>query len=149
MSPSIEKTPSVTTRISRYGSPAGPPVSARPRARASASFARKSPMSLWPNTTRGALLIRMPSMIEAWLSASETIRSFSPVTTGMTPVFAVKPDWNVRTASVCLNAARSDSSFSWKVMSPAMVRTAPEPAPNSWTAAIAAALSFGCVVRPR
>ena len=30
-------------------------------------------------------------MIEAWLSASETIRSLSPVIVGITPVFAVKP----------------------------------------------------------
>ena len=35
----------------------------------------------------------MPSMIEAWLSASETIRSVSPVIVGMTPVLAVNPDW--------------------------------------------------------
>ena len=40
----------------------------------------------------------MPSMIEAWLSASDTIRSVSPVIVGITPVFAVNPDWKVRTA---------------------------------------------------
>jgi hypothetical protein len=38
-------------------------------------------------------------MIEAWLRASETIRSCSPVMTGMIPVFAVKPDWKVSVAS--------------------------------------------------
>ena len=70
-------------------------------------------------------------MIEAWLSASETIRSVSPVIVGMTPVLAVKPDWNVRTASVCLNAASSASSSSWRVIVPAIVRTAPSPTPNS------------------
>ena len=41
-------------------------------------------------------------MIEAWLSASDTIRSVSPVIVGMTPVFAVKPDWKVRTAGALL-----------------------------------------------
>ena len=46
-------------------------------------------------------------MIEAWLSASETIRSCSPVIVGMTPVLAVKPDWKVSTASVSLKAASS------------------------------------------
>ena len=44
----------------------------------------------------------MPSMIEAWLRASETIRSVSPVIVGMTPVLAVKPDWKVRTAGDAL-----------------------------------------------
>ena len=56
---------------------------------------------------RGAFDRRMPSMIEAWLRASETIRSVSPVIVGMTPVLAVKPDWKVRTAGTSLNAASS------------------------------------------
>src|SRR6185436_4962499 len=64
-------------------------------------------------------------MIEAWLSASETIRSSSPVIVGMTPVFAVKPLWNVRTASVPLNSARSRSSSSWRSIVPAIVRAEP------------------------
>ena len=55
---------------------------------------------------RGAFDSRIPSMIEAWLSASETIRSVSPVTVGMTPVLAVKPDWKVRTAGTSLNAGQ-------------------------------------------
>ena len=80
----------------------------------------------------------MPSMIEAWLSSSETIRSVSPVIVGMTPVLAVNPDWSVSTASVCLNAASSASSSSWIVMVPAIVRTAPDPAPSCSTASIAA-----------
>ena len=106
-------------------------------------------VSLWGYTTRGALLMRMPSMIEAWLRASDTIRSASPVTTGITPVLAVKPDWNVSTASVRLKAASSVSRRSWMVMSPAIVRTAPEPTPKSRVAASAASLSLGCVARPR
>ncbi len=71
----------------------------------------------------------MPSMIEAWLSASLTKRSRSPVTTGMTPVLAVKPDWKTSVASTPLNSARSRSSCSWSDIVPAMVRTAPEPTP--------------------
>jgi hypothetical protein len=85
----------------------------------------------------------MPSMIEAWLRASDTIRSVSPVIVGMTPVLAVKPDWNVSTAGVPLNSASSASSASCMVIVPAMVRTAPDPAPNSRTAASAAAQTRG------
>jgi len=71
----------------------------------------------------------MPSMIEAWLSASLTNRSDAPATTGMTPVLAVKPDPNTSVASTLLNSARSCSSCSWSDIVPAMVRTAPEPTP--------------------
>ena len=46
---------------------------------------------------------------------------------GMTPVLAVNPDWNVRTASVPLNSASSASSASCIDIVPAIVRTAPEP----------------------
>src|SRR5450756_1427320 len=65
-------------------------------------------------------------MIEAWLKASETIRSGSAATTGMTPVLQVKPDWNVRAASTCLKRASSASSSSWSAIVPEIVRTAPE-----------------------
>ena len=69
-------------------------------------------------------------MIEAWLSSSETIRSVSPVTVGMTPVLAVNPDWNVRTAGVPLKSASSASRASCIVIVPAIVRTAPESDPE-------------------
>ena len=68
-------------------------------------------------------------MIDAWLSASETIRSVSPVIVGITPVFAVNPDWKVRTAGTPLNAASSASSASCIDIVPAIVRTAPLPTP--------------------
>ena len=87
-------------------------------------------------------------MIEAWLSESDRMRSWSPVTTGITPVFAVKPDWNVSTASVCLNAASSDSSCSCRLIVPMIERTAPEPAPNSRTAFSAASRIRGWWVSP-
>ena len=82
-------------------------------------------------------------MIEAWFRASETMRSCSPVIVGMTPVFAVKPDWNVRTASVPLNSASSDSRASWRVIVPAIVLTAPDPTPSSATAFSAASRRRG------
>ena len=106
-------------------------------------------MSLCGNTFRGAFDRRMPSMIEAWLSESDRIRSCSPVTVGITPVFAVKPLWNVSTASVCLNTASSASSCSWRLIVPMIERTAPEPAPNSRTALSAASRIRGWCVRPR
>ena len=88
-------------------------------------------------------------MMEAWFSASDTITAPSGATTGMTPVLAVKPDWKVSTASVRLKAARRASSSSWRLMVPAMVRTAPEPAPKRRTASRAASLRRGWVFRPR
>ena len=46
-------------------------------------------------------------MMLAWLSASLTITAPSGARIGMTPVLAVKPDWKVRTASVCLNVGQA------------------------------------------
>jgi hypothetical protein len=145
MSPSMLKTPSVTTRVRRYGSP----VSGRPTSLASRSTSRSASTSLCGKTFRGAFDIRMPSMIDAWFRLSETMRSASPAMTGITPVLAVKPDWKVSTASVRLKRASSASSSSWSVIVPAMVRTAPEPAPNRSTARSAASRSLGWWVRPR
>ena len=88
-------------------------------------------------------------MIDAWFRLSETIRSFSPVMVGIRPVLAVNPDWKVSTAGTCLNSASSASSASCIDRVPAMVRTAPDPTPNSATAASAAARSRGCWVSPR
>ena len=88
-------------------------------------------------------------MIEAWLSASETIRSGSDATTGMTPVLQVKPDWKVSVASTCLKRASSASSSSWSAIVPEIVRTAPEPAPKRRSASSDASISRGCVFRPR
>ena len=63
-------------------------------------------------------------------------------------MLAVNPDWRVSTASVCLNAASSASSSSWIVIVPAIVRTAPEPAPSCSTASMAARRIRGWWVRP-
>ena len=91
----------------------------------------------------------MPSMIDAWLSESERIRSCSAVTAGMTPVLHVKPDWKVSTASVCLNSASSSSSASCIDIVPMIERTAPDPAPNSRTPRSAASFMRGWWVSPR
>ena len=77
--PSIEKTPSVTTHTRRA-----------PPARAASSWARRSAMSAFLYRNRAALLSRMPSMIEAWLSSSETIASSAPKSTSNTPPLASK-----------------------------------------------------------
>ncbi len=88
-------------------------------------------------------------MMLAWLSASLTMTAPSGARIGMTPVFAVNPDWNVSTASVCLKVASRCSSSSWSDIVPAMVRTAPDPAPKRSTASRAAWRSLGWVFRPR
>jgi hypothetical protein len=92
---------------------------------------------------------RAPSMIEAWFNWSETMTSSRPRTAATVPEFAVNPDWNIRAASAPLNAANRRSSSSCRLMVPAMVRTAPEPAPSSVAALAAASRSLGWAARPR
>ena len=65
------------------------------------------------------------------------------------PAFAVNPLWNTTAASVRLNLASACSSSMWMAIVPAMVRTDPEPTPNSRIARSARSRSFGCVVSPR
>ena len=65
------------------------------------------------------------------------------------PAFDVNPDWNIRAASAPLNSANRRSSSTCRLMVPAMVRTAPEPAPSSAAAFDAASFSRGCAARPR
>ncbi len=68
-------------------------------------------------------------MIEAWFNRSETITSSFDRIAATVPAFAVKPDWNIRAESACLNAAKRSSSSRCNVIWPAIVRTAPLPAP--------------------
>ena len=79
--PSIEKTPSVTTHTRRA-----------PPARAASSWLRRSAMSALRYRKRAALERRMPSMIEAWFSSSETIASSAPNSTSKTPPLASKQE---------------------------------------------------------
>ena len=88
-------------------------------------------------------------MIEAWLRRSDTITSSFARIAATVPEFEVKPDWNIRAASECLKAANRRSSSRCSVIWPAIVRTAPEPAPSSAAAFDAAAFSRGWLARPR
>ena len=88
-------------------------------------------------------------MMLAWLSASEMMTSSLLRIADTVPALAANPLWKTTTASTCLNAARRRSSSTCIAIVPEMVRTAPEPTPNSRTASSAAWRSFGCVVSPR
>ena len=85
----------------------------------------------------------------AWFSASLMMTSSFVSTAETVPALAAKPLWKTTTASTFLNAARRFSSSTCMAIVPEMVRTAPDPTPNSRTASSAAWRSFGCVVRPR
>jgi hypothetical protein len=65
------------------------------------------------------------------------------------PAFAVNPDWNISASSARLNAAKRRSRSRCIAIVPAIVRTAPVPAP--WIDAARAAASFirGWLARPR
>ena len=68
----------------------------------------------------------------------------------MTLVFAaVKLDWKVRSGGAGLNARQVRLEVSRKAIVPAIVRTAPEPAPNRSTASSAARFIRGWWVSPR
>ena len=88
-------------------------------------------------------------MMLAWLSLSLTTQSPCSSIEPMTPTLTAYPLWKVSDASVRLNAASRRSSSSCSVCVPAMVRTAPVPAPHSSAARDAASTSRGCVLRPR
>ena len=96
-----------------------------------------------------ARLNRAPSMMLAWFSSSERIRSSFPRIAATVPAFAAKPLWKTTEASVFLKAAILRSSSMWISIVPAMVRTEPEPTPRSLSARSAASRSFGWVVNPR
>ncbi len=72
---------------------------------------------------------RQPSMMLAWFSASEMMWSSGVRMAATVPALAAKPDWKTTHASTFLNAAMRRSSSMWMLMVPAIVRTAPEPAP--------------------
>ena len=63
-----------------------------------------------------------------------------PTQLATVPLFAVNPDWNMMEASAPLNAAKRRSSSTCSDIVPAMVRTAPLPAP--YVAAAFAAAAF-------
>ena len=88
-------------------------------------------------------------MIDAWFSRSLTITSSFSKIAATVPAFAVNPDWNISASSACLNPANRRSSSRCIVIVPAIVRTAPDPAPSSAAAREAAAFILGWFARPR
>src|SRR3989304_5665570 len=88
-------------------------------------------------------------MIEAWCSRSLTITSASSKIAATVPAFAAKPDWNISAASACLKSANARSISRCELIVPAIVRTAPVPAPSSEAARDAAAFIRGWFARPR
>mmetsp|Transcript_19852 Transcript_19852/g.64588 ORF Transcript_19852/g.64588 Transcript_19852/m.64588 type:complete len:236 (+) Transcript_19852:230-937(+) len=79
MSPSMEKTPSVATSLARF-----PLVSM--------SFCSRSAKSICLKRCRSALHKRMPSMMDAWLRASEMTASSEVRIASKRPAFASKHD---------------------------------------------------------
>ena len=137
MSPSIENTPSVTSNCRR------------PSDLLSCRSASAWSASLCSNTLISARESLAPSMIDAWFRRSLTITSCLSRIAATVPAFAVKPDWNISASSACLNAANRRSSSRCTVIEPAIVRTAPVPAPSSLAAFAAAAFIRGWFARPR
>ena len=99
---------------------------------------RAASTSLCGNTLIGALLKRQPSMMLAWLSASEMMTSSLFRMADTVPALAAKPLWKTTTASTFLKAASRVSSSTCIAIVPEMVRTAPEPTPKSRIASSAA-----------
>ncbi len=71
----------------------------------------------------------MPSMIEAWLSSSETIAEPSSQIVGKSPVFAFQHETYVSDASVPRNFAMRSSSVRCTSKVPQIKRTDAVPAP--------------------
>ena len=70
---------------------------------------------------------RAPSMMLAWFSSSERMKSSLPRMALTVPALAAKPLWKTTQASTFLKRAIFSSRSMWMRMVPAMVRTAPEP----------------------
>ena len=88
-------------------------------------------------------------MIDAWFSWSETITSSFARIAATVPAFDTNPDWNMRDASAPLNSAKRRSSSRCRLIVPAIVLTAPDPAPNSIAALAAASFILGWAASPR
>jgi len=88
-------------------------------------------------------------MIEAWFSSSVKMTSSFPIRRGITARFVFNPDWTERAASVPLKWASFSSSSRWRLIVPAIERTAPGPTPYSSIARFAASASRGSLANPR
>lgn len=123
----MEKTPSVAIMIRRA-----------PAARASLRRERRSATSPLRYRYRAALHRRTPSMMEAWLSSSETIASSAPSSSSKIAPFASKQEEKRIASSVPSQSASSRSSSRCGVWVPQMKRTEDSPKPHwpsaSWAA---------------
>ena len=117
------------------------------RSRSNASTCSRS---AWRYTATSARDRRQPSMIDAWLSASEQIERVGPAERGEHAEVRGEPGGEehgrVRCASTSASAA---SSSEWTGREPTMSRAEPDPAPHRSSAACAAATTAGCCVSPR
>ena len=99
--------------------------------------------------SRRALHSRMPSMMLAWLSASEITASRSSSSVSNSPVLASKQELYRIVSSVPRNSDSAASSRLWISWVPQMKRTDASPYPHSSSAALAAATTRGSSASPR
>jgi len=110
----MEKTPSVTTIRNRASC-------------AARSCSSSSTMSRLRYRSRRALDSRMPSMIEAWFSASEMMASSAPKSVSKTPPLASKQEANRMASWVPRKPASRRSSSRCCSWVPQMKRTLASP----------------------
>ena len=96
-----------------------------------------------------ALASRIESMIDAWLSASETMKSPSCATVPVSPSFAFHADTKLSDDSQPTNLAHAASSSRWIVNVPQMKRTLAVPAPSFLRPSIPACTTAGSSHSPR
>ena len=88
-------------------------------------------------------------MIDAWLSSSEHTSTPAVPNVVSTPRLAANPVGKSALRSLPFHAASSRSSSLWIGREPTMSRAEPAPLPQRSSASCAAAITFGCAVRPR
>mmetsp|Transcript_21420 Transcript_21420/g.51458 ORF Transcript_21420/g.51458 Transcript_21420/m.51458 type:complete len:243 (-) Transcript_21420:117-845(-) len=135
-SPSIEKAPSVAMRRERA------PCAAM-------SFSSRSAMLRCSYLKRLALHSRIPSMIDAWLSASESTASSSVRMVSKRPALASKQEGKRMVSSVPWKAEMASSSCLWMSCVPQMKRTLDMPSPCVASVCCATWTSRGWLERPR
>ena len=137
ISPSIEKTPSTTTRM--------PPSSAL----AFSSVRRSLSIRLWRNARSFARLRMQPSRIEAWSPESATTVSPGASSVPSAVRFACAPVAVTSASSVPIQSAISASSSRCSLIVPLSRREPVSPVPYVVTAAWAAAMTRASAVSPR
>mmetsp|Transcript_8103 Transcript_8103/g.25439 ORF Transcript_8103/g.25439 Transcript_8103/m.25439 type:complete len:208 (-) Transcript_8103:384-1007(-) len=114
ISPSIEYTPSIMTRILVHGRR----VRGWPSTTASRSTFSRLTASLWLNTRMRAPDARAPFTIDRWFSESEMIREPLPISAGTVVAFVPYPMLYTTASSTSRNCATSRSSSLWMVVVP-------------------------------